>query len=166
MLTRSLTRRLTSSSPPPSLPIPNSTFSSPSFSSTSASSQSSTLLPSTALPDYYGLLQSDPSTPLSLVKQRYYSLALHYHPDRTSHYSTDVRSWADRRFRLLSTAWRTLSDPNKRQQYDTQRLLNAVGDTHRMQHWLRVHRPPEELAPPPAEMTEARAAQTSAHDGQ
>ena len=66
--------------------------------------------------------------------------------------SAEVKAWSDRRFRLLSTAWRTLSDPARRQQYDTQRLLNAVGDTHRMQHWLRVHRPPEELAPPPAEM--------------
>ena len=120
-----------------------------------SSSQSSTLLPSTPLPDYYALLHSDPSTPLSSIKSTYYRLALHYHPDRTSHYSADVKDWSDRRFRLLSTAWRTLSDPIKRQQYDVQRSLNAVGDSHRMQHWLRVHRPPEELMPPPEEMSEA-----------
>ena len=123
-----------------------------------SSSQSSTLLPAASLPNYYAMLEADPSTPLSTLKANYYTLALRHHPDRTSHYSPVVKDWSDRRFRVLATAWRTLSDPIRRQQYDTQRLMNAVGDTHRMQHWMKVHRPPEELAPPPSEMAAERTA--------
>ena len=151
---------------PTAITSSSTTSSSPCLSASSsfstASSQSSTVLPSTSLPDYYALLNCDQSTPLSAIKATYYQLALHFHPDRTSHYSAEVKSWSERRFRLLSTAWRTLSDPIRRQQYDTQRLLNAVGDTHRMQHWLRVHRPPDELAPPPIEMADNSKADTRA----
>jgi len=152
MFPLSTIRRSTLSHIRTSIFSPAFSSSSSSLFSTSSSGQSSTLLPSTFLPDYYALLNADPSTPLPAIKSTYYNLALHYHPDRTQHYSNEVKAWSDRRFRLLSTAWRTLSDPTRRQQYDTQRLLNAVGDSHRMQHWLSVHRPPEELAPPSPEM--------------
>ena len=119
------------------------------YSSPPPSSRSfSTSLPSSSLPDYFALLHVERSTPLSAVKASYYSLALQYHPDRTGALSPTVQRWTDHRFALLTTAWQTLSDPNKRRLYEQSLDLSAIGDRGRMHHWVQRHRPPERLDAP------------------
>ena len=115
-----------------------------------SSSSSSTSLPSSSSspPDYFALLHVDRSTPLSSIKASYYSLALQYHPDRTGGLSPSAQQWTDHRFALLTTAWQTLSDPMKRQRYEQDMDLSAVGDAGRIRHWTERHRPPERVEAP------------------
>lgn len=53
------------------------------------------------------------------IKEKYYALAREFHPDRFHNFKSDViRDIADRVFTLINDAYSTLSDPQKRDEYE------------------------------------------------
>lgn len=64
--------------------------------------------------DYYKLLGVAKSASAGEIKKAYRKLALKYHPDR----NPDNKQ-AEEKFKKISEAYAVLSDPEKRQQYDT-----------------------------------------------
>lgn len=66
-----------------------------------------------AYKDYYQILGLSPSASSDEIKRAYRRLALKYHPDHNP-----KRRSAEERFKLLQQAYETLSDPEKRKQYD------------------------------------------------
>ena len=64
--------------------------------------------------DYYKILGVDKSASKDDLKKAYRKLALKYHPDRTK---GDKK--AEEKFKKANEAYAVLSDPEKRQQYDT-----------------------------------------------
>ncbi|KAI9209209.1 DnaJ domain-containing protein [Polychytrium aggregatum] len=66
--------------------------------------------------DYYAILGIDPSTDSKAIAKAYRRLALTCHPDKVSPDDTDAAA----RFLLLSKAYDTLTDPQKRRTYDEQ----------------------------------------------
>jgi hypothetical protein len=72
--------------------------------------------PNTAAPkaiNYYNVLQVDPAATTTVIRYAYRYLAAMYHPDNSE--TADVE-----KFKLVTDAWRVLSDPNKRNAYDIQ----------------------------------------------
>ena len=63
--------------------------------------------------DFYELLEVDRKASQDEIKRAYKRLALKYHPDRNP---GDASS--EQRFKLVSEAYRVLSDPNRRAHYD------------------------------------------------
>jgi len=64
--------------------------------------------------DYYETLSVSKSASADEIKKAYRKLALKYHPDKAPGDSS-----AEERFKQISEAYAVLSDPQKRQQYDT-----------------------------------------------
>jgi curved DNA-binding protein len=64
--------------------------------------------------DYYQVLGVDKTASKDDLKKAYRKLALKYHPDRTKGDKT-----AEEKFKQANEAYAVLSDPEKRQQYDT-----------------------------------------------
>jgi len=64
--------------------------------------------------NFYSILGVTPTATESEIKSAYRKLSLKYHPDRNK--SSD----AQKMFQELSDAYETLSDPNKKRQYDMQ----------------------------------------------
>lgn len=62
---------------------------------------------------FYELLQVDPSANPTIIRYAYRFLAAMYHPDNAD--SGDAEQ-----FRMITEAWKTLSDATKRQAYDMQ----------------------------------------------
>ena len=62
----------------------------------------------------YNVLEVSPEASLEEIKKAYRKLSLKYHPDKNSDPS------ASDKFSELTDAYETLSNPNKRQQYDMQ----------------------------------------------
>lgn len=78
--------------------------------------------------DYYKILGVDPSADTDTIKKAYKKLAMKHHPDRGGDTST---------FQSISQAHDTLSDPDKRAQYDAERQgfgRNPQGGTTHF-HW-------------------------------
>jgi molecular chaperone DnaJ len=63
--------------------------------------------------DFYDLLGLSQSATSKRIKQAYYELAKKYHPD--TNYNDAV---ADRKFKEITDAYKTLSDDTKRREYD------------------------------------------------
>jgi curved DNA-binding protein CbpA len=63
--------------------------------------------------DYYEALELDRAAPAEEIKANYRRLAMKWHPDRNS-----GSAQAEERFKSISEAYATLSDPAKRMQYD------------------------------------------------
>ena len=63
--------------------------------------------------DYYSILGLDKNASAQDIKKAYRKLAIQYHPDKTG---GDPES--DQKFRDISEAYDTLSDPEKKQKYD------------------------------------------------
>jgi curved DNA-binding protein CbpA len=61
--------------------------------------------------NYYQLLQVDSGASTTVIRYAYRYMAAMYHPDNTE--TADVE-----KFKQITEAWRTLSDPNKRNVYD------------------------------------------------
>ncbi len=85
----------------------------------------------TPLPDYYAIMDLKPAATQAEIKQRYRELARRYHPDVNS--SPD----AAQKIKIVNEAHRVLGDPDRRSQYDAERILNpripatARGPEHR-----------------------------------
>src|SRR6516162_10166860 len=60
---------------------------------------------------YYELLQVDRDAHSTIIRYAYRFLAAMYHPDNAETGNAD-------KFRIISEAWKTLSDDTKRQAYD------------------------------------------------
>src|ERR1700722_3415351 len=61
--------------------------------------------------DYYELLQVNRDAHATIIRYSYRFLAAMYHPDNAETGNAD-------KFRIISEAWRTLSDEGKRAAYD------------------------------------------------
>src|SRR5580693_6585717 len=62
--------------------------------------------------DYYRLLGVRPDATVLLIKKAYRKLAKHYHPD------LNPNPDAAQRFREITEAYDTLTDPDRRRRYD------------------------------------------------
>jgi len=67
----------------------------------------------TAKRDYYEVLGVSKTTPINEIKSQYRKLALKFHPDRNK--SKD----AGEHFKEISEAYAVISDPEKRNEYNT-----------------------------------------------
>jgi len=75
-----------------------------------------------AAKDYYEVLGVSPDSDASEIKKAYRKLARTYHPD-----TRPDDPQAEERFKQISEAYRVLSDPEKRKQYDQMRTMGAQG---------------------------------------
>lgn len=71
--------------------------------------------------DLYRILQLEPSATSEDIKKSYRKLALKHHPDK----NPNNRQEAEEKFKGISKAYETLSDPEKRREYD---LRGTLGD--------------------------------------
>jgi curved DNA-binding protein CbpA len=74
--------------------------------------------------DYYATLGVSPANSPDEIAQAYHRLARQYHPDL---HPDDAE--ADQRFKALNSAYQTLSDPERRAQYDQQRRQSSAAST-------------------------------------
>ena len=68
--------------------------------------------------DYYQILGVSKNASADDIKSAFRKLAMKYHPDRQSGKSDAEKKEAEERFKEINEAYDTLSDPQKRQQYD------------------------------------------------
>lgn len=73
--------------------------------------------------DYYEILGVDRNVSDEELKRSYKKLALKYHPDRNPN-----NKEAEAKFKEINEAYSVLSDPQKRQQYDTFGTVDNMGD--------------------------------------
>ncbi|MFH1790893.1 MAG: DnaJ domain-containing protein [Candidatus Omnitrophota bacterium] len=71
--------------------------------------------------DYYAILGVAENAALDDVKKKYREMAMKYHPDRNQ----DNKEAAEKRFKDISEAYYVLSDPKRREEYDTFRKYGA-----------------------------------------
>lgn len=74
--------------------------------------------------NYYHILNLEHNSTTPEIKKAYYRLALKYHPDKNINISESTE-----RFKLLSEAYSTLSNPKKRFLYDIHLFLKLKPDT-------------------------------------
>lgn len=73
--------------------------------------------------DYYTLLGVRPDATAPEIRAAFLALARAWHPDKAT---DEDRPAAEARFRELTEAYETLSDPARRRDYDTRRRLEQV----------------------------------------
>ncbi|HVO67103.1 MAG TPA: DnaJ C-terminal domain-containing protein [Syntrophales bacterium] len=64
--------------------------------------------------DYYKILGVEKNADIEMIKKAYRKLALKWHPDKNPNNKT-----AEEKFKKISEAYAVLSDPKKREEYDT-----------------------------------------------
>ncbi|KAI5075928.1 hypothetical protein GOP47_0010004 [Adiantum capillus-veneris] len=69
--------------------------------------------------NWYGILQTDVSADEATIRKQYRRLALILHPDKNKALGAEAA------FKLISEAWRVLSDREKKAAYDAKRSINA-----------------------------------------
>lgn len=68
--------------------------------------------------DYYKLLEIDRNANENDIRKAYKKLALKWHPDRNNE-NEEQKKIAEKTFRDINDAYSVLSDPKKKQQYDS-----------------------------------------------
>lgn len=83
-----------------------------------------------ALPDFYARLGVSADASHEELRRAYHRLVKMWHPDRYATAIDSMHAQAERRMRQLNEAYRTLSDPVARAEYDRQRLgvRTPIGD--------------------------------------
>ena len=74
-----------------------------------------------ALKNYYDLLEIAPDAPAEEVKRSFRAQIARYHPDKVQHLGREFQSMAADRAAELTEAYRILSDPQRRAEYDLAR---------------------------------------------
>ena len=82
-------------------------------------------MPGTEIPDYYELLEISPKASQETIHRVYRFLATRYHPDHSE--TGDLE-----KFTQITVAYKVLSDPARRAEYDGQRALRQVTYPHPM----------------------------------
>lgn len=67
--------------------------------------------------DYYKILEISPTASVEVLTQAYRTLVKKHHPDR--YYSSSHKQQMGRHLQLINEAYTILSDPKRREQYDT-----------------------------------------------
>lgn len=80
-----------------------------------------------AFKNYYDLLEIAPNSPAEEVKRSFRAQIARYHPDKVQHLGREFQSMAADRAAELTEAYRILSDPGRRAEYD--RALAEGGAT-------------------------------------
>ena len=70
------------------------------------------------LKNYYDLLEIAPDSPAEEVKRSFRAQIARYHPDKVQHLGREFQSMAADRAAELTEAYRILSDPGRRAEYD------------------------------------------------
>lgn len=65
--------------------------------------------------NHYRILEVDRHASPEVIEKAYKALAMKYHPDK---WPPERREWATAKMQELNTAYRLLSDPERRYQYD------------------------------------------------
>lgn len=68
--------------------------------------------------DYYKILEIDKNSSQLEIRQRYLILAFKYHPDKNVHLSNEERIEYENKFKIITNAFRVLSDPIEKKNYD------------------------------------------------
>lgn len=77
--------------------------------------------------DYYKILGVSKDASADEIKKSYRKLALKYHPDHQQGKSDAEKKEAEDKFKEINEAYETLSDPDKRQQYDNPSPFGGFG---------------------------------------
>lgn len=77
--------------------------------------------------DYYKILGVEKNVGDDDIKKAYRKRAMLHHPDRHSNASEDVKKEQEKKFKELGEAYAVLSDPKKRQRYDSGVDLDSNG---------------------------------------
>lgn len=69
--------------------------------------------------DYYAILEVDKTASLDDIKKAYRKLALKWHPDRNNKGTEEEKKQAEKKFKDINEANTVLTDPKKKQMYDS-----------------------------------------------
>ena len=69
--------------------------------------------------NYYKILEVDSQASLEVMQKAYKALSMKYHPDKLEKADEPT---ARERMQLINEAYAVLSDPDKRRDYDSQRM--------------------------------------------
>ena len=108
------------------------------------------------LKSYYELLEIAPDSPADEIKRSFRAQIARYHPDKVQHLGREFQSMAADRAAELTEAYRILSDPARRAEYD-RALAEGGGRTASpgasepttAQHQGTPDPPPASAPPPP-----------------
>lgn len=68
--------------------------------------------------DFYAILGVSKNSPMQEIRAKYRALSLQLHPDKCLHLPPEERQLAEVKFKAVNEAYGTLSDPEKRTDYD------------------------------------------------
>lgn len=83
--------------------------------------------------DYYAALEVSPQASQQEIRDAYKKAALKNHPDRVSH-NDPSRAARTRKFQQINDAYYTLSDPERRRDYDSNRAYQS-SPQHAQSNW-------------------------------
>ena len=89
--------------------------------------------------DLYGVLQTSPGAELAVIQAAYRKLAFQYHPDR----NPNRHDWAEEQMKRLNAAYYVLSNPSRRNTYDSKRFTGTRAATG-----AGIYYPPPAPRPP------------------